>query len=145
MRIRKISSRISGRRASFGTRQSPSWARAGRSEEFGGEVPRTMEQLLTLPGVARKTANVVLGTAFGIASGIVVDTHVTRLSERLDLSRNTDPKKIELDLIKVIPQEKWILFSHQLIWHGRKVCQARKPRCAECNLERLCYARDKTI
>ena len=114
-------------------------------EEFGGEVPRTMEQLLTLPGVARKTANVVLGTAFGIASGVVVDTHVTRLSERLDLSRNTDPKKIELDLIKVIPQEKWILFSHQLIWHGRKVCQARKPRCAECNLERLCYARDKTI
>ena len=114
-------------------------------EEFGGEVPRTMEQLLTLPGVARKTANVVLGTAFGIASGIVVDTHVTRLSERLDLSRNTDPKKIEQDLMKVIPREKWILFSHQLIWHGRKVCQARKPRCAECNLERLCYARDKTI
>jgi endonuclease III len=113
--------------------------------EFGGEVPRTMEQLLTLPGVARKTANVVLGTAFGIASGIVVDTHVTRLSERLDLSRNTDPKKIEQDLIKLIPQEKWILFSHQLIWHGRKVCQARKPRCAECNLERLCYAKDKTI
>jgi endonuclease-3 len=114
-------------------------------EEFGGEVPRTMEQLLTLPGVARKTANVVLGTAFGIASGIVVDTHVTRLSERLDLSRNTDPKKIEQDLTKVIPREKWILFSHQLIWHGRKVCQARKPRCVDCNLERLCYARDKTV
>jgi endonuclease-3 len=114
-------------------------------EEFGGEVPRTMEELLTLPGVARKTANVVLGTAFGIASGIVVDTHVTRLSERLDLSPNTDPKKIEQDLMKVIPQEKWILFSHQLIWHGRKVCQARKPLCAECNLERLCYAKDKTI
>ena len=114
-------------------------------EEFGGEVPRTMEQLLTLPGVARKTANVVLGTAFGIASGIVVDTHVTRLSERLDLSRNTDPRKIEQDLMKLIPQEKWILFSHQLIWHGRKVCQARKPRCAECNLEHLCYAKDKTI
>ncbi len=114
-------------------------------EEFGGEVPRTMEQLLTLPGVARKTANVVLGTAFGIASGIVVDTHVTRLSERLDLSRNTDPKKIEQDLTKVIPREKWILFSHQLIWHGRKVCQARKPRCSECNLESLCYARDKTV
>jgi endonuclease-3 len=114
-------------------------------EEFGGEVPRTMEQLLTLPGVARKTANVVLGTAFGIASGIVVDTHVTRLSERLDLSRNTDPKKIEQDLTKFIPREKWILFSHQLIWHGRKVCQARKPRCSECNLESLCYARDKTV
>ena len=114
-------------------------------EEFGGEVPRTMEELLTLPGVARKTANVVLGTGFGIASGIVVDTHVTRLSERLDLSRNTDPKKIEQDLMKIIPQEKWILFSHQLIWHGRKVCQARKPRCAECNLERLCYSKDKTV
>jgi endonuclease III len=114
-------------------------------EEFGGEVPRTMEELLTLPGVARKTANVVLGTAFGIASGIVVDTHVARLSERLDLSRNTDPKKIEQDLMKIIPQEKWILFSHQLIWHGRKVCQARKPRCAECNLERLCYSKDKTV
>jgi len=114
-------------------------------EEFGGEVPRTMEQILTLPGAARKTANVVLGTAFGIASGIVVDTHVMRLSKRLDLSRNTDPKKIEQDLMKIIPKEKWILFSHQLIWHGRKVCQARNPRCAECNLERLCYSSDKTI
>jgi endonuclease III len=114
-------------------------------EEFGGEVPRTMEKLLTLPGVARKTANVVLGTAFGIASGVVVDTHVIRLSGRLDLSRNTDPKKIEQDLIQVIPQDHWILFSHQLIWHGRKVCQARKPRCMECNLEKLCYSKDKTI
>jgi endonuclease-3 len=114
-------------------------------EEFGGEVPRTMDELLTLPGVARKTANVVLGTAFGIAVGVVVDTHVTRLSERLDLSRNTDAKKIEQDLIRVIPQDKWILFSHQLIWHGRKVCQARKPRCTECNLEHLCYAKDKTV
>lgn len=114
-------------------------------EEFGGEVPRTMEQLLTLPGVARKTANVVLGTAFGIAAGVVVDTHVTRLSERLDLTRETDAKKIEQDLIRVIPKDKWILFSHQLIWHGRKVCQARKPRCAECNLESLCYAKDKTV
>ena len=114
-------------------------------EEFGGEVPRTMEQLLTLPGVARKTANVVLGTAFGIASGVVVDTHVIRLSGRLDLSRNTDPKKIEQDLMQVIPKDRWILFSHQLIWHGRKVCQARKPRCMECNLEKLCYAKDKTL
>jgi endonuclease-3 len=113
--------------------------------EFGGEVPRTMEELLTLPGVARKTANVVLGTAYGIAVGVVVDTHVTRLSNRLDLSGNTDPKKIEQDLMQVIPKEKWILFSHQLIWHGRKVCQARKPRCAECNLEGLCYAKDKTV
>lgn len=114
-------------------------------EEFGGEVPRTMEEVLTLPGAARKTANVVLGTAFGIASGVVVDTHVARLSGRLDLSRNTDPTKIEQDLIKIIPQEKWILFSHQLIWHGRKVCVARKPRCTECNLERQCYSSDKTI
>jgi endonuclease III len=114
-------------------------------EEFGGAVPRTMEELLTLPGVARKTANVVLGTAFGIAVGVVVDTHVMRLSNRLDLSRNTDPKKIELDLMQVIPQEKWILFSHQLIWHGRKVCQARKPKCVECNLESLCYSKDKTV
>jgi endonuclease III len=114
-------------------------------EEFSGTVPQTMEELLTLAGVARKTANVVLGTAFGIASGIVVDTHVQRLSARLDLTRNTDPKKIEQDLIRIIPKEKWILFSHQLIWHGRRVCVARKPRCAECNLERLCYAKDKTI
>jgi endonuclease-3 len=114
-------------------------------EEFGGEVPRTMEVLLTLPGVARKTANVVLGTAFGIASGVVVDTHVQRLSGRLDLTRNTDPKKIEQDLMQIIPQEKWILFAHQLIWHGRRVCVARKPRCAECNLERICYSKDKTI
>ena len=114
-------------------------------EEFGGEVPRTMEELLSLPGVARKTANVVLGTAFGIASGIVVDTHVMRLSNRLDLSRNTDPKKIEQDLMQVIPRDKWILFSHQLIWHGRKVCAARKPKCAECNLEALCYSKDKTV
>jgi endonuclease III len=114
-------------------------------EDFHGEVPRTMEQLLTLPGVARKTANVVLGTAFGIASGVVVDTHVQRLSERLDLSRNTDPKKIEQDLMQIIPRDRWILFSHQLIWHGRRVCQARKPKCHDCNLERLCYSQDKTV
>jgi endonuclease-3 len=114
-------------------------------EEFDGKVPQTMDELLTLPGVARKTANVVLGTAFGIASGVVVDTHVIRLSGRLDLSRNEDPKRIEQDLMQVIPREKWILFSHQLIWHGRRVCQARKPRCMECNLERLCYSKDKTI
>jgi endonuclease-3 len=113
-------------------------------EEFHGEVPKTMEELLTLPGVARKTANVVLGTAFGITAGVVVDTHVLRLSERLDLTKNTDPKKVEQDLMKVIPQERWILFSHQLIWHGRRVCVARKPRCIECNLERLCYSKDKT-
>jgi endonuclease III len=113
-------------------------------EEFGGKVPQTMEELLTLPGVARKTANVVLGSGFGIASGVVVDTHVQRLSERLDLTKNTDPKKIEQDLMQIIPREKWILFSHQLIWHGRRVCNARKPKCIECNLERLCYSKDKT-
>lgn len=114
-------------------------------EQFGGQVPRTMEELLTLPGVARKTANVVLGTAYGIASGIVVDTHVLRLSLRLDLTRNNDPKKVEQDLMAVIPRNKWIQFSHQLIWHGRRVCVARKPKCAECNLEALCYAKDKTV
>jgi endonuclease-3 len=114
-------------------------------EEFGGQVPKTMEQLLTLPGVARKTANVVLGTAYSIASGVVVDTHVQRLSGRLDLTRHTDPRKIEQDLMQIIPQDRWILFSHQLIWHGRRVCQARKPRCAECTLEQLCHAKDKTI
>jgi endonuclease-3 len=114
-------------------------------EKFGGQVPRTMEEILTLPGVARKTANVVLGTAYGIASGVVVDTHVLRLTKRLDLSRNEDPKKVEQDLMKIIPQEKWIQFSHQLIWHGRRVCHARKPKCVECNMESLCHARDKTI
>jgi endonuclease III len=114
-------------------------------ERFGGEVPRTMEEILTLPGVARKTGNVVLGTAYGITSGIVVDTHVLRLSKRLDLTRNEDPKKVEQDLMQVIPREKWIQFSHQLIWHGRRVCHARKPKCAECNLETVCYAKDKTI
>jgi endonuclease-3 len=114
-------------------------------EQFGGQVPRTMEEILILPGVARKTANVVLGTAYGIPSGIVVDTHVQRISNRLDLTRNEEPKKIEQDLMRIIPQEKWIQFSHQIIWHGRRVCQARKPKCAECNLESLCYAKDKTV
>ena len=113
-------------------------------QDFGGEVPRTMEQLVTLPGVARKTANVVLGTWFKEGVGIVVDTHVTRLSRRLELTKNTDAVKIEADLMKVIPKEKWILFAHQLIWHGRKVCMARSPRCAECLLENLCHAADKT-
>jgi endonuclease-3 len=114
-------------------------------EQFGGDVPRTMEEMLTLPGVARKTANVVLGTAYGIPSGIVVDTHVQRLANRLDLTRNEDPKKIEQDLMQIIPKDKWIQFSHQLIWHGRRVCAARKPKCVECNLESLCYAKDKTV
>ena len=113
--------------------------------KFRGEVPRTMEELLELPGVARKTANVVLGTAFGVASGVVVDTHVDRLSHRLDLTKEKDPKKIEQNLMKIIPKEKWILFSHQLIWHGRLVCQARRPRCPDCPLEDLCYSKDKTV
>jgi endonuclease III len=112
--------------------------------EFKGQVPRTMEELLTVPGAARKTANVVLGTAYGIASGIVVDTHVTRLSRRLDLTRQSDPVKIERDLMKIIPEKKWILFSHQIIHHGRALCMARKPRCAECLIEPICYAKDKT-
>ena len=112
--------------------------------EFGGAVPRTMEEMLSIPGAARKTANVVLGTAYGIASGIVVDTHVQRLSARLDLTKNTDPVKIEQDLVKIVPKEKWILFAHQLILHGRALCVARKPRCAECSLNSVCYAKDKT-
>jgi endonuclease III len=120
-------------------------ASKGILENFGGEVPRTMEEILTLPGVARKTANVVLGTAYEIPSGIVVDTHVQRIAKRLDLTRNEDPKKIEQDLMQVIPKDKWILFSHQIIWHGRRICQARKPKCMECNLESLCYASDKTV
>lgn len=120
-------------------------ASKGIIENFGGQVPRTMDEILTLPGVARKTANVVLGTAYGIASGVVVDTHVIRLSRRLDLTNHEDPKKIEEDLMRVIPKEKWITFSHQLIWHGRRVCVARKPRCIDCNLESLCYSKDKTV
>ena len=113
--------------------------------EFGGNVPQTIEEMLTIPGAARKTANVVLGTAYGIASGIVVDTHVQRISARLDLTKQTDPVKIENDLIKIIPKEKWILFSHQVILHGRALCQARSPKCAECVLNSLCYAKDKTV
>jgi len=120
-------------------------ASKGILQNFGGEVPRTMEAILTLPGVARKTANVVLGTAYGIPSGIVVDTHVQRIAKRLDLTRNEDPTKIEQDLMQIIPKDKWILFSHQIIWHGRRICQARKPKCMECNLESLCYAKDKTL
>jgi endonuclease-3 len=112
--------------------------------EFGGNVPETMDELLTLPGVARKTANVVLGTWFRKAEGVVVDTHVHRISRRWELTKNNDPKKIEEDLMRVIPREKWILFSHQVIWHGRKLCLARSPKCAECPLENICHAEDKT-
>jgi endonuclease III len=113
-------------------------AAAGLVERFGGEVPKTLAELTTLPGVARKTGNVVLGTAYGIAEGVVVDTHVQRLSMRLALTRKTDPKDIEKDLMKVIPQEHWIRFSHQVIWHGRRVCFARKPNCAGCTLAPFC-------
>ncbi|HTS36286.1 MAG TPA: endonuclease III [Candidatus Solibacter sp.] len=112
--------------------------------DFGGQVPDEMDKLLTLPGVARKTANVVLGSWFEKAEGVVVDTHVHRISRRLELTKESDPKKIEQDLMKVIPREKWILFSHQIIWHGRKMCYARKPNCAECPLENICHAEDKT-
>jgi endonuclease-3 len=113
--------------------------------DFGGEIPREIDQLLTVPGAARKTANVVLGTAFGIASGVVVDTHVQRISHRLDLTKEIEPVKIEKDLMKIIPKEKWILFAHQIIHHGRALCVARNPKCAECKLDPLCYAKDKTI
>jgi endonuclease-3 len=112
--------------------------------EFGGEIPQTIEQLVTVPGAARKTANVVLGTAYGIASGVVVDTHVQRVSRRLDLTKNDDPVKIEQDLMKIIPPDRWILFSHQVIHHGRALCVARNPKCSECALDSLCYAPDKT-
>jgi endonuclease III len=113
--------------------------------EFGGQIPRTIEELVTVPGAGRKTANVVLGTAYGIPTGVVVDTHVQRVSRRLDLTRHTDPVKIEQDLMKILPQERWILFSHQVIHHGRARCAARKPKCAECLLDPVCYAKDKTV
>jgi endonuclease-3 len=113
--------------------------------DFGGVIPRTIEEVLTIPGAARKTANVVLGTAYGIASGVVVDTHVQRISARLDLTKETDPVKIERDLMKTIPEDRWILFSHQIILHGRALCVARGPKCAECSLNDLCYAKDKTV
>lgn len=112
--------------------------------DFGGQVPDDMEKLLTLPGVARKTANVVLGTWFKKAEGVVVDTHVHRISRRLELTTNDDPQKIEQDLMRVIPRDKWILFSHQIIWHGRRLCIAHKPKCVDCSLETLCHGADKT-
>lgn len=106
--------------------------------EHGGQVPDNLDDLVRLPGVGRKTANVVLGTAFGIPSGVVVDTHVTRLTNRLGLTRHQDAVKIERDLIEQLPQEEWIDFSHRLIWHGRRVCKARKPLCGQCVLQETC-------
>jgi endonuclease-3 len=113
-------------------------------EKFGGKVPQTMEEILTLPGVARKTGNVVLGSWYGIAVGVVVDTHVMRLSRRLELTKETIPQKVEQDLMKIIPQDRWIAFSHELIHHGRRICVARKPKCVDCTLEKLCNSADKT-
>ena len=113
-------------------------------EQFGNKVPQTMEELLELPGVARKTANVVLGSWYEIAVGVVVDTHVLRLSRRLELTTNEQPEKVEQDLMKIIPQDRWIAFSHELIHHGRQICIARNPRCADCTLETLCNSADKT-
>lgn len=107
-------------------------------EKHAGDVPRDLKSLVNLAGVGRKTANVVLGTAFGIPSGVVVDTHVQRLSQRLGLTKNKDPKKIEMDLMAILPDCEWIDFSHRLIWHGRKVCQARKPKCDDCGLVEFC-------
>ena len=107
-------------------------------EEHAGEVPRTMRELVALPGVGRKTANVVLGNAFGVDEGIVVDTHVRRVSNRLGLTENQDPEKIERDLIRIVPQEDWTVFSHLLVFHGRRICKARKPDCPTCVLNDLC-------
>jgi len=119
---------------------------AGRviSEQFHNKVPQTMDELLTVPGAARKTANVVLGVAYGKAEGIVVDTHVFRLARRLGLTRSETPQAVEQDLMKVIPKDRWIQLSHELIHHGRQICEARKPKCAACPLEQLCHAPDKT-
>ncbi len=112
--------------------------------DFGGEVPRTLAELITIPGAARKTANVVLGVSFGMAEGVVVDTHVFRISRRLELAKGDTPEKVERELMQVLPQERWISFSHQIIHHGRAVCTARSPKCDRCNLEQLCRSKDKT-
>jgi endonuclease-3 len=113
-------------------------ASAALVENHGSQVPRELDALTVLPGVGRKTANVVLGNAYGIEAGIVVDTHVARLSKRLGLTKHSDPVKIERDLVKIIPQKDWTLWSHLLIWHGRRRCSARKPDCAHCELAPLC-------
>jgi endonuclease III len=114
-------------------------------EDFKGKVPQTMNEILTLPGVARKTANVVLGTAFGIPTGVVVDTHVFRIARRLKLSNGKTPENVEQDLIGLVPENRWITFGHQVIWFGRKICQARKPLCIDCPLASICDAPDKTV
>ena len=113
-------------------------------EDFGGQVPQTLAELITVPGTARKTANVVLGVCFKKAEGIVVDTHVFRIARRLGLAKGDTPQKIEQELMRILPQDRWIAFSHQLIHHGRQVCDARKPKCDRCNLEQLCHSKDKT-
>jgi endonuclease-3 len=113
--------------------------------DFSGEVPKTMDEMLSIPGAARKTANVVLGGCYHIHEGVVVDTHVQRNAQRLDLTKNTVPVKIEQDLMKIIPREKWFDFPLQLIYHGRALCVARKPKCAGCKLNPICYAKDKTV
>jgi endonuclease-3 len=112
--------------------------------DFGGQVPQTLAELVTIPGAARKTANVVLGVAFGKAEGVVVDTHVFRIARRLSLTKGETPEKVEQELMRILPQSRWIDFSHQIIHHGRQVCEARKPKCDRCNLEQLCTAKDKT-
>ncbi|HET9086960.1 MAG TPA: endonuclease III [Acidobacteriaceae bacterium] len=114
------------------------------NQKFGGEVPETMDELLTVPGVARKTGNVVLGSWYKIGVGVVVDTHVTRISQRLELTKASTPEKIEQDLMRIVPQAQWIDFSHRLIHFGREICLARKPRCADCFLEDVCRSKDKT-
>ena len=113
-------------------------------ERFGGEIPRTLAELITVPGAARKTANVVLGVSYGLAEGVVVDTHVFRIARRLSLAKGDTPQKVEEELMRVLPREKWIDFSHQVIYHGRQVCVARSPKCSICNLEQLCHSKDKT-
>ncbi len=112
--------------------------------DFSGQVPQTLAELITIPGAARKTANVVLGVSFGKAEGVVVDTHVFRISRRLGLAKGDTPEKVEQELMQILPQDRWIAFSHQLIHHGRLVCLARKPKCDRCNLEQLCHSKDKT-
>ena len=135
------------RRTGFFNNKSKSLIGAAQKilADYGGRVPKTMEELLTVPGAARKTANVVLGGAFGLTEGIVVDTHVQRLSGRLDLSKQTNPVKIEQDLMKIVPRERWFTFPLQLIYHGRTLCFSRKPNCPQCRLDPVCYAKDKRL